>query len=223
MFHMEPPRLQHQGKQPFKPLFHVHFVYKRSKHAYMEVKDDLTNLQLTLILNFILLFSGDRVSLCSPDHTGTHSVDHADLELTETEETEPLPSKRCYQRRAPLCQSLNSILKELYFSHCGLEVVFFFLIHISKLILSLGTLSLSFWSQIVCKGIKEREVGSLLHLEVQLQMGEYRMLTDDVIGCIFLTLSCRPGAQVITVFKPLCWGPRQGSTVGPELTLESCA
>lgn len=58
----------------------------------------------------------------------------------------------------------------------------FFLIHISKLILSLGTLSLSFWSQIVCKGIKEREVGSLLHLEVQLQMGEYRMLTDDVIG-----------------------------------------
>lgn len=70
-------------------------------------------------------------------------------------------------------------LKELYFSHCGLEV---FLIHISKLILSLGTLSLSFWSQIVCKGLKEREVGSLLHLEVPLQMGEYRMLTDDVIG-----------------------------------------
>lgn len=58
----------------------------------------------------------------------------------------------------------------------------FFLIHISKLILSLGTLSLLSWSQIVSKAIKEREVGSMLHLEVQLQMGEYRMFTDDVIG-----------------------------------------
>lgn len=102
------PHLRFAGHSywPFKPLFHVHFIYKRSKHAQVEVKDDLTNLQLTLILK-IIFFSGDRVSLCSPDHTGTHYIDHADLELTKTEETETLPSKRCYQRRAPLCQSLN--------------------------------------------------------------------------------------------------------------------
>lgn len=67
-------------------------------------------------------------------------------------------------------------LEGTVFFSLWLRSFFFFLIHISKLILSLGTLSLSFWSQIVCKGIKEREVGSLL------QKGEYRMLTDDVIG-----------------------------------------
>lgn len=64
VFHMEPRRFQHQGKQPFKPLFHVHFVYKRSKHAHVEVKADLTNLQLTLIFNLFIYFFLETESLC---------------------------------------------------------------------------------------------------------------------------------------------------------------
>lgn len=46
---------------PFKPLFHVHFVYKRSKHAHVEVKDDLTNLQLTLILKIIFFLETESL------------------------------------------------------------------------------------------------------------------------------------------------------------------
>lgn len=117
--------------------------------------------------------------MCSPDHIGTHYIDQDYLEFMETE-----PPAFAYQALLSKASTTLLVFKlnlegTVFFS---LWLRRFFLIHISKLILSLGTLSLSFWSQIVCKGIKEREVGSRLHLEVPLQMGEDRMLTDDVIG-----------------------------------------
>jgi hypothetical protein len=65
----------------FTPSFlasnlNISYIFNSDSEWALQIKQETAD-----VCSFFFLVFGDRVSLCSPGFSGTHSVDQADLEL----------------------------------------------------------------------------------------------------------------------------------------------